>query len=126
MASPSSRGDDAHDAHDASRNGPRHWNPYEMQAICALVCKGAHLKGSMSFATKLNKTLNGNGSYKDDIDIEDVEELLEHIETKKKAALAFVSCFPPPFVMAQSPLTGAFLDRASRSISYHKNPKARL
>ncbi|KAK7970269.1 hypothetical protein PG996_001297 [Apiospora saccharicola] len=87
MSSPSSRGNDAH--HD-SRHEPRHWNSYEMQAACALVCKGAHLKGLMSFATKLNMILNKNGKYEDDIDIDDIEELLERIETKKKGALAFI------------------------------------
>lgn len=96
MASPSSRGNDGD--HD-SRDDRRYWNPYEMQAVCALVCKGAHLEGSLSFATKLNTILNGSGSYQNDIDIEDIEELLGRIETEKKAALAFVSrvsCFVLP------------------------------
>ncbi|KAK7924138.1 hypothetical protein PG985_006192 [Apiospora marii] len=87
MASPPSRGNDGD--HDPS-DDRRYWNPYEMQVVCALVCKGAHLKGSLSFATKLNTILNGSGSYKDDIDIEDIEELLGRIETEKKGALAFI------------------------------------
>ncbi|KAK8088637.1 hypothetical protein PG997_003598 [Apiospora hydei] len=74
---------------DNDRDVPRYWNAYELQAVCALVCKGAHLKGSLSFATKLNTTLNGSGSYENDIDIEDIEELLGKIEKNKKAALAF-------------------------------------
>ncbi|KAK8055847.1 hypothetical protein PG993_001074 [Apiospora rasikravindrae] len=91
MTSPSPRDDNARKGNDDDgRDVPRYWNPYELQAVCALVCKGAHLKGLLSFATKLNQTLNGSGSYADDIDIEDIEELLEKIEKNKKAALAFI------------------------------------
>ncbi|KAK7940848.1 uncharacterized protein PG986_013235 [Apiospora aurea] len=92
MASPTARNDDdARKGNDHDdRDVPRYWNAYELQAVCALACKGAHLKGSLSFATKLNTTLNGSGSYENDIDIEDIEELLGKIEKNKKAALAFI------------------------------------
>ncbi|KAK6843081.1 hypothetical protein PG987_003941 [Apiospora arundinis] len=100
MASPSSHSSETVRSDEASRNDEtvrgkstrdlaRYWNQFELQVVCALVCKGAHLKGTLSFATRLNQTLNGDEG-KNDIGIDDIEELLRHIEQDKKAALAFI------------------------------------
>ncbi|KAK8126065.1 phosphatidylinositol 4-kinase pik1alpha protein [Apiospora kogelbergensis] len=99
MASPSSQDGDGQSSSSCTareigvRSRARYWSPFELQAVCALVCKGAHLGSPLSFASKLNKILHGKDDSKD-IDVDDIEELLHRIKTEKVAALAFVSSVP--------------------------------
>lgn len=56
-----------------------------MRTVLCLLCKQAHLQGSLHFATALNEALNGSGgNYEYDVSRRDVEALLAKIEMDKK------------------------------------------
>ena len=78
-----------------------------MQTVLALICKGVHNHGIEEFTDRLNEALNPDhhrdgsardrkGTYDEDVDYNEVEELLEHILENNKAALALIRRQWPP------------------------------
>ncbi|KAK5627690.1 hypothetical protein RRF57_003405 [Xylaria bambusicola] len=102
----------------------REWSQYELDTVLSLICKYEYLpsqneKGNkhcsharnrdggqledhtsdwaVSFATKLNEALHGTHNYKDDIELADVRELMDFIETKGEAIMNYIKRQSTPF-----------------------------
>ncbi|KAK1831714.1 hypothetical protein QBC39DRAFT_433828 [Podospora conica] len=77
---------------------PRKWTTFELETVVSLICKGFHKSkgGAQSFATALNKALNGNKreNLTHDIDVEDVALMLEFVNKEKKDFLALIDRQP--------------------------------
>ncbi|KAJ9155122.1 hypothetical protein NKR23_g2306 [Pleurostoma richardsiae] len=75
----------------------RHWTPFEMDTVLALLCKGVHRRrgGLLTFATHLNEALAiGYRGQDRDIELEDVEAMLRVVLREKKAAIALIERQP--------------------------------
>lgn len=70
------------------------WTRFETDIVVALICKGDHRKGTATFATKLNRALNGKSGFDNDIDLEDVEIMLARVTRNLPAALKFIERQP--------------------------------
>ncbi|KAK9414154.1 hypothetical protein SUNI508_02253 [Seiridium unicorne] len=95
------------DADQTARHGRGHrWTKFELDIVLGLICKGKHLScRPITFTTLLNQALNGSRDgldYDKDIAVEDVCDLLAHIEREKKGSLAFVERQPRPLVMTRT------------------------
>ncbi|RYP79736.1 hypothetical protein DL770_006525 [Monosporascus sp. CRB-9-2] len=86
----------ANHASTAKRYGKRSWNQFELDAVLALICKGHHTRSLIAFTDMLNMAVNGNFGGKEDIPVDDVQELLEFLEERHKAAMRFIERQPAP------------------------------
>ncbi|KAI3338953.1 hypothetical protein F4824DRAFT_488260 [Ustulina deusta] len=106
----------------------REWSQFELDTVCALICKYEHYGTSkkkakrrsrtrdtdgehqenyardwaLRFATKLNEALHGMRNYKHDIPVADVRELMDFIETKNKTVMAYIKRQSIPFRVTRS------------------------
>ncbi|KAJ3562233.1 hypothetical protein NPX13_g8641 [Xylaria arbuscula] len=99
----------------------RQWSQYELDTVCALICKYEHLASAnvkrgkrggshydytgdwvLSFATKLNEALHGTRGYKHDIASDDVKELMDFIETKNEAVMNYIQRQSAPFRVSRA------------------------
>ncbi|KAI1116980.1 hypothetical protein F5Y14DRAFT_457894 [Nemania sp. NC0429] len=106
------------------------WRSFELDTVCSLICKHEHRGGSkwelklrsspengsgsktseddaaeewaLQFTTKLNVALNGPRHYKKDIPVADVCELVDFLETEKKAVMAYIKRQAMPFRITRS------------------------
>lgn len=71
------------------------WTPFELRAVFSLICRRRHRRSLLTLATELNEALNGtNRSFDQDISVDDVRELLIHLEkTRKYACKSFFPIF---------------------------------
>ncbi|KAI1429289.1 hypothetical protein F5Y12DRAFT_797559 [Xylaria sp. FL1777] len=106
----------------------REWSQFELDTICALICKHEHCETfkeklakrphtgdtngehpdndardrTLRLATKLNEALHGIHNYKHDIPISDVRELMDFIETKNEAVMTYITRQSIPFRVTRS------------------------
>ncbi|KAJ8126054.1 hypothetical protein O1611_g7585 [Lasiodiplodia mahajangana] len=124
-SSPSS-GDSPPTSLDSEQRPPapiREWTQFELDTVCALICKHEELtfkadlktrsrrgkKGgggsddwALQFATNLNEALHGIHGYKYDIPVDDVRELMDFIETKNASVMAYIKRQMAPFRITRS------------------------
>ncbi|KAI0195351.1 hypothetical protein EV127DRAFT_404891 [Xylaria flabelliformis] len=107
----------------SSEPGPkiREWSQFELDTVCALICKHEHRQiskrrhrcGNMNgersdqdwalgFATELNEAIHGADQYQRDIPVTDVRELMDFIETKNQKFMAYISRQSTPFRITRS------------------------
>ncbi|RYP33674.1 hypothetical protein DL767_004669 [Monosporascus sp. MG133] len=80
----------------AKQYGKRSWNKFELDAVLALICKGYHTRSLIVFTDMLNMAVNGNFGEKGGIPVDDVRELLEFLEERRKGAMRFIERQPAP------------------------------
>ncbi|KAI0879598.1 hypothetical protein GGS24DRAFT_495612 [Hypoxylon argillaceum] len=109
------------------RGKVRDWTQFELATVCALICQHEHrvphkdrLKTRfrrrrtggngtdyardwvLRFATMLNEAVHGVHGYKNNIPVDDVRELMDFIETKNKAVVAYIERQSAPFRVTRS------------------------
>ncbi|KAI0969399.1 hypothetical protein F4678DRAFT_463660 [Xylaria arbuscula] len=106
----------------------REWSRFELDTVCALICKNEHHGTSkekikkrpspgdengersdnqardwiLRFATKLNEALHGTHNYKHDIPLTDVRELMDFLEMNHKAVMMYIRRQSTPFRITRS------------------------
>ncbi|KAI1302569.1 hypothetical protein F5Y03DRAFT_407756 [Xylaria venustula] len=127
-SSPSNEGPPPSSSNPEQEPRVREWSRFELDTVCALICKNEHhgtskekirkrpctgnANGEQSdnyaedwilrFATKLNEALHGTHNYKHDIPLTDVRELMDFIEMKNKAVMMYIRRQSTPFRITRS------------------------